>query len=139
MENFQIMIKIINMPVSKSYCLKTPIKKMGFSQKASCKAQGFIDRTSKKNYGKKIKSSKYKAKFSMNTSLFDNGSKKPRTKTGYANKEKAIMTIKNIKKYDKQYQMRVINTLYNRAKYHKYQTKEMREAMKIFKKYLTKL
>lgn len=33
---------------SPSYCRKTSIKKMGFSQKASCKAQGLIKRTSKK-------------------------------------------------------------------------------------------
>lgn len=28
----------------------TPIKKMGFSQRASCKAQGLIARSSKKNF-----------------------------------------------------------------------------------------
>jgi len=33
---------------------------MGFSQKASCKAQGFLKRTSKKNKGKYIVSPKYK-------------------------------------------------------------------------------
>ena len=45
---------------SRTYCLKTPIKKMGFSQRASCKAQGLIARSSKKNLGKKVKSPKYK-------------------------------------------------------------------------------
>lgn len=44
---------------TKEYCKKTSIKKMGFSQIASCKAQGFIPRTSKKSNGKKIVSSKY--------------------------------------------------------------------------------
>ena len=34
--------------MSREYCKKTPLKKMGFSQKASCKAQGIIPRTSKK-------------------------------------------------------------------------------------------
>lgn len=121
---------------SRSYCLKTPIKKMGFSQRASCKAQGFIARTSKKNKGKKMKSAKYK--FGMNKSLYSNGKKKPRTKTGYGNAEKARMTLKNIKKFDKVYQVQVVNTLYNRAKYHKYQTKDMRAAMKIFKTWLSK-
>jgi hypothetical protein len=45
---------------SPSYCKKTSVKKMGFSQIASCKAQGLIPRTSKKNKGKHITSSKYK-------------------------------------------------------------------------------
>ena len=109
---------------------------MGFSQKASCKAQGFIARTSKKYQGRKIKSPKYSQK--MNKSLYADGSKKPRTKTGYGNADKAKMTLKNIKEFDKVYQYQVVNTMYNRAKYHKNQTKEMREAMKIFKKWLDK-
>ena len=33
---------------SKEYCKKTPVRKMGFTQKASCKAQGLLERTSKK-------------------------------------------------------------------------------------------
>ncbi len=45
--------------VSKEYCLSTSVNKMGFSQKASCKAQGFLKRTSKKNKGKYLVSSKY--------------------------------------------------------------------------------
>jgi hypothetical protein len=45
---------------SKEYCKKTPIKKMGFSQIASCKSQGLITRTSKKLKGKKVRSIKYK-------------------------------------------------------------------------------
>jgi hypothetical protein len=45
------------MPVaSKKQCKKS----RGFSQIASCKAQGFIARTSKKNKGKYIKSNKYR-------------------------------------------------------------------------------
>ena len=46
--------------VNRKYCLTTPVKKMGFSQKASCKAQGLLKRTSKKNKGKYIVSPKYK-------------------------------------------------------------------------------
>ena len=45
--------------VSRKYCLSTSEKKMGFSQKASCKAQGFLKRTSKKNKGKYLLSPKY--------------------------------------------------------------------------------
>ena len=51
---------------SKEYCLNTPVSKMGFTQKSSCKAQGLIPRTSKKNKGKYIKSPKYQ----MNTKIF---------------------------------------------------------------------
>jgi hypothetical protein len=46
--------------VNKKYCVSTPQKKMGFSQKASCKAQGYIKRTSKKYKGKYMVSPKYK-------------------------------------------------------------------------------
>jgi hypothetical protein len=46
--------------VNKKYCLSTSVKKMGFSQKASCKSQGFLKRTSKKYKGRYIVSSKYK-------------------------------------------------------------------------------
>lgn len=142
--------------MSKEYCLKTPKTKMGFSQKASCKAQGFIPRTSRKNRGKYIKSLKYlkkskndagkskkpkkskKSKKSINKSLYSNGTKKPKTITGYGTKEKAIQTLKNIKKYDLTYQKQVVNTMYNRAKYHPTQTKGMREAMKVYKYWLKK-
>ena len=37
------------------------------------------------------------------------------------------------------YDLQVINTMYNRAKYHKFRTKKMEEAMKVFQKYLKKL
>jgi len=48
------------MPMTRKYCLTTPLKKMGFSQRASCKSQGFIKRTSKKHKNKYIISAKYK-------------------------------------------------------------------------------
>jgi Ankyrin repeats (3 copies)/Ankyrin repeats (many copies) len=47
-------------PVSRKYCLSTPANKMGFSQKASCKGQGFLKRSSKKYKGRYVVSSKYK-------------------------------------------------------------------------------
>ena len=50
------------MPVDKKYCKTTPISKMGFSQKSTCKALGIIPRTSKKNFGKYIVSDKYKSR-----------------------------------------------------------------------------
>ena len=48
--------------MSREYCRKTPVKRMGFSQRASCKAQGYIKRTSRKNRGKYVVSPKYKSK-----------------------------------------------------------------------------
>ena len=143
--------------MSRKYCLSTSPKKMGFSQKASCKAQGLLKRSSKKDKGKYIISPKYRKissprpnlrksikktrkrkQKSINLSLYSKGKNKPRVKTGYANKEKAKETIKNIKKYDIAYQKSVINTMYNRAKYYRNQTEGMRDAMKIYKKWLKK-
>ena len=59
---------------------------------------------------------------------------------GYKNAQKARNTLKKLKKLDKPevYNFQVINTMYYRAKHHKYRTKEMEEAMKVFKKYLDK-
>jgi hypothetical protein len=47
------------MPVSANYCKSTPKSKMGFSQISTCKARGYLPRTSKDNKGKYIVSSKY--------------------------------------------------------------------------------
>ena len=60
---------------------------------------------------------------------------------GYADKEKALKTIEKLKKLNRgrTYDLQVINTMYNRAKYHKFRTKKMEEAMKVFQKYLKKL
>jgi S1-C subfamily serine protease len=121
--------------MSISYCKKTPIKKMGFSQRSSCKAQGLIKRSSKKLKGKYVVSPKYKSK---NRSLYAKGKKRSKVRSGYGDEKKAQDTIKNIKKYNKKYQYQVINTMYNRAKYHANQTKDMRKAMVVFKKWLNK-
>lgn len=121
--------------MSREYCLKTSPKKMGFSQKASCKSQGLLKRTSKQYKNKYIISPKYKSK---NKSLYSSGKNKPKTKTGYGSSKIAKQTIKNISNRSKTYQKQVVNTMFNRAKYHKYQTSDMREAMKIFKNWLKK-
>ena len=57
--------------------------------------------------------------------------------TGFKNDEKAQETLKLIKGRNKQYQFWVVNTMYNRAKFHPHQTKEMRDAMRIYKKWMT--
>lgn len=141
---FILFVSLNKMPkASRKYCKSTPISKMGFTQKASCKAQGLISRTSKENKGRLIKSPKYKMKSpglkkssKKGVSLYSSGSKKPQTKTGYGDASKARMTLRNIKSKDLTYQKQVVNTMYNRAKFHKYQTPGMKEAMKIFKEWL---
>ena len=54
------------------------------------------------------------------------------------NKQKAIETLDIIKDRDIIYQKQVVNTMYNRAKYHPYQTESMRDPMKVFEKWLKK-
>lgn len=58
--------------------------------------------------------------------------------TGYKNSTIAKKSLLLISKKPKAYQFLVVNTLYQRAKYHKYQTKDMRDAMKIFEKWIKK-
>jgi len=75
----------------------------------------------------------------VNTSLYEDKHQQSSTKgTGFKNKEKAIDTLKIIKDRDIIYQKQVVNTMYNRAKYHPHQTEEMRKAMKVFEKWLQK-
>lgn len=56
--------------------------------------------------------------------------------TGYKDEKTAINTIKLVKKRSLKYQFDVINTMYNRAKFHQHKTKNMELAMKIFKTWL---
>jgi hypothetical protein len=56
--------------------------------------------------------------------------------TGYKDAKKAKDTIKLVKKFSLQYQFSVINTMYNRAKYHPHRSNDMLKAMKIFKIWL---
>jgi hypothetical protein len=65
--------------------------------------------------------------------------KRPRIRLGYGTGNRARQSIKLLKKQPKQYQSQVAHTLYYRAKYHKYQTKGMKNAMKIYKKFLQTL
>ena len=72
-------------------------------------------------------------------SLYENYKKETTIKgLGFKDKEKALYTIDKIKNKPLSYQKQVINTMYNRAKYHPNQTEEMKEAMEIFKKWLIK-
>ena len=83
----------------------------------------------KTNKTKKIKGLSLYSDYNPKTTLKE---------TGFKDAETAKHTIKLIKNRDLTYQKRVIQTMYNRAKYHPYQTKQMKEAMKIFKSWLNK-
>lgn len=56
--------------------------------------------------------------------------------TGFKDKQTALNTINLINKRSLKYQFDVINTMYNRAKYHPHQTSEMKDAMNIYKEWL---
>lgn len=72
----------------------------------------------------------------MNQLYEDNHPDQSLKGTGYKNKIKAINTINLVKKRSLKYQFDVINTMYYRAKHHANQTKDMKEAMSVFKKWL---
>jgi hypothetical protein len=58
--------------------------------------------------------------------------------TGFKDLETASNTIQLVSKRSLRYQFDVINTMYNRAKYHPNRTKHMEEAMGLFKAWLKK-
>ena len=58
--------------------------------------------------------------------------------TGYKDKETALKTLELIKEKPLNKQFLIVNVLYQRAKYHKNQTKSMLEAMNVFEKWLKK-
>ena len=58
--------------------------------------------------------------------------------TGFKNENIALNTIKIISSRSLKYQFDVVNTMYNRAKYHPNQTPDMKKAMAIFKQWLDK-
>lgn len=71
--------------------------------------------------------------------LFNNPVGVPKTRgLGYGSAEKARRSLERIKDKPLAYQKQVAITMYSRAKYHKYQTAGMREAMSIYNKFLTR-
>jgi hypothetical protein len=73
----------------------------------------------------------------VNTTLYSDNH--PETSTrglGYKDQQTALDTIKKIKNRNLVYQFQVINTMYNRARFHPHQTIDMRKAMKVFKIWL---
>lgn len=65
--------------------------------------------------------------------------KKPKLRLGYGTANRARKSIKLLKKQPRQYQSQAAHTLYYRAKYHKHQTEGMRQAQKIYRKFLQTL
>jgi hypothetical protein len=65
--------------------------------------------------------------------------KKGRIRLRYGTANRAKETIKKLKKQPRQYQLQGAHTMYYRAKYHKHQTKGMKNAMKIYKTFLNTL
>lgn len=79
-----------------------------------------------------------RSKIKKGTQLYNNNPRgKPViTGTGYKNANIARKTLKLISKKPEIYQKQVVTTMYYRAKHHKYQTKDMKEAMRIYKQWL---
>ena len=73
----------------------------------------------------------------INLSLFSDYNLKTTTPgLGFKDKAKAIYTLKKIKNRNKKYQINVVSTMLGRAKKHPSQTKEMREAILVFNKWM---
>ena len=74
--------------------------------------------------------------------LYSKGGRDAIKGTGYANKEKAEYTVKKLdwlmSKGERVWAMSIATTMETRAKIHKHQTPEMREAMKIFREWIDK-
>jgi hypothetical protein len=68
--------------------------------------------------------------------LFNDNPTRKQAKYGYGTANRARKSIRLLKEKPKQYQFQVAQTLYHRAKYHKHQTNGMKNAMKVYKKYL---
>ena len=58
--------------------------------------------------------------------------------TGYGNAEKARSTLEIIKPLPEIKQKQIVITMFNRAKFHKYRTKDMEKAMSIFSIWMKK-
>jgi hypothetical protein len=74
--------------------------------------------------------------------LYSKGGKDAIKGTGYANKEKAEFTVKELDKLmdkgERVWAMSIATTMESRAKKHQHQTDGMRDAMKIFREWIDK-
>ena len=70
----------------------------------------------------------------------DNPRGAPRLKTlGYGTRKKALNSVRKLRKMPKAYQRQAATTMYYRAKYHKYRTPDMEEAMNVYGRFLKTL
>ena len=73
-----------------------------------------------------------------NLSLFSDYNKETTvTGLGFKDKEKALYTIQKIKSKSIKYQVSLVNTMIGRAKNHPHQTSGMKDALKIFEKWMS--
>ena len=68
--------------------------------------------------------------------LFNNSRKAKRSHLQYGTAKKAKQTLKYLRKRPHSEQVQGAKTMYYRAKYHAHQTKNMREAMKVYGDFL---
>ncbi len=75
----------------------------------------------------------------QNLSLFSDYNKETTIPNlGFKDKEKALYTLDKIKNKSKKYQVNLVSTMIGRAKSHPHITQGMRDAIKIFQKWLDK-
>lgn len=73
----------------------------------------------------------------LGSQLFNDNPKGPsKVKAQYGTAERARQTLKRLRGTPKAYQRQVATTMFYRAKYHKYQTEGMKEAMKVYGAFL---
>lgn len=58
---------------------------------------------------------------------------------GYGTRKKALNSVKKLRKMPVDYQRQAATTMYYRAKYHKYRTQNMEEAMNVYGRFLKQL
>ena len=77
-------------------------------------------------------------KTDKNYSLYSNDNPDKSLSVGFKDEKTALDTINKIKKKPHGYQVKVILTMYNRAKYHPHQTSDIKKAIKVYRKWLDK-
>ena len=70
--------------------------------------------------------------------VYNDAVKPPAVRAGYGTRKKARNTLRRLRSVGPAKARQVARTMYYRAKYHKYQTPGMRNAMRVYKEYLDK-
>ena len=134
-EKYKKSFDILSTKIKLNLSDKFSIKLYGLDGKLKYKTTNY---TSWQKFVDKIKAMPMQQSVSQLTLYADYHPKTSTKGFGFKDKKMALETIKKLKDREKKYQFLVINTMYNRAKYHPYRTKDMEEAMKVFKKWLNK-